>query len=50
MPRSPPADQSGPCAATYTVLLLRGSIMILARCSDLASIGALHVLPPSVLL
>jgi hypothetical protein len=47
-PRSPPADQRGPCAATYTVLLLRGSIRILPMCSEAASPMRVHVRPASV--
>src|SRR5262249_37770255 len=47
-PRSPPADQSGPCAATYTTFELRGSMTIWPMCSDAASPARCHVLPASV--
>ena len=47
-PRSPPAAQSGPTAATYTTLGSRGSITMRPMCCDFGSIGADHVRPPSV--
>lgn len=46
-PRSPPAENSGPCAATYTTSELRGSITMRPICSELASPMRLHVLPAS---
>src|SRR6187551_1181357 len=33
-PRSPPDENSGPCAATNTTFELRGSITILPMCSE----------------
>src|SRR5438552_11654183 len=48
MPRSPPADHSGPCAATYTTSELRGSILMLPMCSEFASPTRAHVLPASL--
>ena len=33
-PRSPPGENSGPCAATNTVFEFRGSITIFATCSE----------------
>ena len=47
-PRSPPGENSGPCAATYTTFELRGSITILPICSEVSSPTRFQVLPASV--
>ncbi len=49
-PRSPPAENNGPCAATQTTFELRGSTQILPICSEFGSPAFFHVLPASVLL
>src|SRR5262249_39076129 len=48
MPRSPPEDHSGPCAATYTTFELRGSIWMRPMCSDFSRPTRFHVVPASV--
>src|SRR5436305_9185554 len=47
-PRSPPGEKSGPCDATQMVLELRGSIQILAMCSELGRPMLRQVRPASV--
>src|SRR5262245_14598940 len=49
-PRSPPADHSGPCTATHTTSLLRGSIVIRPIFSERSNPTRFHVAPASVLL
>src|SRR5437879_1842013 len=46
-PRSPPGPQSGPCAATKTMLLSRGSTTMRPMCSDFLSPIFFQLLPPS---
>src|SRR6478672_7076614 len=49
-PRSPPDDQSGPCAATHTTSVLRGSIAMRPIFSERSRPTRRHVAPASVLL
>src|SRR5580692_6328367 len=46
-PRSPPAPQSGPSAATYTTFESRGSITTRPMCSDFFRPRFSQLLPPS---
>src|SRR4029078_6275340 len=48
MPRSPPGPKSGPVAATSTVLLSSGSMMMRPMCLEVVRPIDLYVLPPSV--
>src|SRR5689334_15466751 len=49
-PRSPPDDHSGPCAATQTTSLFRGSIAMRPIFSECSRPTRCHVAPASVLL